>query len=106
MGTALVLAFILLALVAVIFSAANSLAGTHAPVPSLPQEPGVSARVICPRTLQPAAVKLGLSAANALLEVIWCEHYPSGKIDCGRGCFTSIARAGAPRLIFEGASLS
>jgi hypothetical protein len=106
MATALVLTLILLALVAVILSAANSLARTHAPVPAAPAEAGLAARLICPRTQRPAAVKLGLGPMARTLEVVWCEHFPKGKIDCGRPCFTSLPSPSGPRLVLETPSLS
>ncbi|GBD31806.1 MAG: hypothetical protein KatS3mg081_1550 [Gemmatimonadales bacterium] len=106
MGTALVIALIFLALVAVIFSAANSLARTHAPLRAAPAEAGLAARLICPRTRQPAAVRLGLDPIDRALQVIWCEHFPKGKIDCGRPCFTTLPSRSGARLVFEHPSLS
>jgi hypothetical protein len=103
MGTALVLGSIVLALIAVILSAANSLARTHAPSPVAPAEAGLAARLICPRTRQPAAVRLGLGRLDRTLEVIWCEHFTAGKIECGQLCFSSLP---GPRLVFADPSLS
>ncbi len=100
MGTALVIALIILALMAVIVWAADSLARSHAPVPTRP-EAGIAAKLICPRTQQLAAVKLGLGPVDRPLEVVWCEHFPAGKIDCGRTCFTALASRSELRLVFE-----
>ncbi len=105
MGTALVIALIILALIAVIVWAADTLARTHAPAPARP-EAGIDARLICPRTGQRAAVKLGLGPINRPLEVVWCEYFPAGKIDCGRLCFTSLASRSRLRLVFQSLSPS
>lgn len=101
MGTALVVSLIILALAAVIVWAADSLARTHAPAPTRPEEAGIAAKLICPRTRQPTAVKLGPGPVDRPLEVVWCEHFPAGKIDCGRPCFTSLGSRSGLRVVFE-----
>lgn len=90
MGTAIVLALILGALVAVIASAANSLAHTPSPAAAKQDGAGVRVRLMCPRTGEHAAVRIGQDPLDRALAVVWCQHFPAGPIDCGRECFTSL----------------
>ena len=88
MGTAMVLVFIVLALIALVVSAATSLA--RPPAAGRRDGAGLLARLTCPRTGQHAAVRIGRDPVERVPAVVWCERFPGGRIDCGRECFSTL----------------
>lgn len=99
MGTAIVLAFLLLALIALIVSAATSLA--RPPAAGRQDATGVLARLMCPRTGEQTAVRIGRDPVDRVPAVVWCQHFPAGRIECGRECFTSLDGAEGPIALME-----
>lgn len=47
---------------------------------------GVPVKLLCPVTGNLARVELELASAGSALEVVGCERFPSGPIECDRSC--------------------
>lgn len=62
---------------------------------------GVLARLMCPRTGEQTAVRIGRDPVDRVPAVVWCQHFPAGRIECGRECFTSLDGAEDPIALME-----
>lgn len=47
---------------------------------------GVPVRLLCPVTGDATRVELDLASVGSALEVVGCERFPSGPIECDRSC--------------------
>lgn len=99
MGTAIVGALIVLALIALIASAAMSLA--RPPASGRRDGTGILARLMCPCTGEHTAVRIGRDPVDRVPAVVWCERFPAGEIECGRECFTTLQGVDGPTVLME-----
>lgn len=99
MGTAMVLTFIVLALIVLVVSVATSLARSPASGPH--DQAGLLARLVCPRTGEHTAVRIGRDPVEQVPAVTWCERFPAGRIECGRECFTTLQGVDGPTVLME-----
>jgi hypothetical protein len=51
------------------------------------------AAVQCPARGHLARVEIGFDSARGKLDVVACEHFPTGAFECDRSCFRSLVLA-------------
>lgn len=71
-----------------------SLRTTPPPARAAARPAGLLAKLACPVTHAPVRVRIGPDPATRTLAVVWCERFPAGALDCGRGCFSVLQEPG------------